>query len=85
METELDWDPGQRQHGNANNQTIVLDTGKHMAAIALCAAICGVSVVLSVWAAVEARAAATEYRVLLNHTMELEAKQKAMEDSYERR
>ncbi len=66
------------QSGNRSAQVIQIDSSKHVAAIAICAVVCGVSAALSVWAAVTAQTAATEYRVVLNHYMHLEAQQEVM-------
>lgn len=70
---------------NRSAQVIQIDNGKYIAVVAVCAALCGVSCVMSWMAAAEARTATTEYRVLLNHTMELEATLKALEDSHGKR
>lgn len=45
-------------------QVIQIDSGKHVVLIAICAAICGIALAVSVWAAFEARDAATEARMV---------------------
>lgn len=57
---------------------IQIDAGKHVTAVAICAAFCGVAVVGSIWAAYTARDAATEARLLQQHVMTLEAELKAL-------
>lgn len=78
METEYDDIEGisQLNEGRAN-QSIIIDTGKHAAAIAICAAICGFCFLGAIVAGVIAWQTSTEYRVLLNHTMKLEAQLEA--------
>lgn len=78
----LDYPIGNQQADSAS-QIIQIDSGKHVAVVALCAAICGMSVVFAWRASTLATEATTEYRVLLNHVMELEAAQKAMEKHHE--
>lgn len=51
-------------------QVIQIDSGKHVAVVALCAAFCGLSVVASVWAAYTARDAATESRLTQYYLMD---------------
>jgi hypothetical protein len=70
------------EQGERSAQVIQIDSSKHVAAVTICAAICGMSVILSFIAAIVAWNSATEYRVLLNHTMELEAQVKAMENHH---
>lgn len=67
---------------NRSAQVIQLDNGKAVAAVALCAAFSAACAVLAVWAAFEARDAQTEYRVMLNHTMELEAAVRQLEKDH---
>lgn len=62
--------------GEQSAQVIQIDNGKHVNAVAICAALCGIASVFAMWAALTAWNAITEYRVMLNHTMELEAQQK---------
>lgn len=52
------------------NQSIIIDTGKHVAVVAICAALCGLSVAVSVWSAYTARDAATEARVTQYYLMD---------------
>jgi hypothetical protein len=46
----LDYPIGNQQADSAS-QIIQIDSGKHIAVVALCAALCGLSVALSIWAA----------------------------------
>jgi hypothetical protein len=48
---------------NRSAQVIHIDSSKHVATVALCAAICGLSVGVAVWSAYTARDAATEARL----------------------
>lgn len=66
------------EQGDRSAQVINIDNGKYIAVVAVCAALCGVSAVMAYNATNEARNASTEYRVLLNHYMELEASVKEM-------
>lgn len=70
-------------------QTLVVDASKHVVVIAICAAFCALSASVAVWAVMrfgemekhyadEAEKTGTEYRVLLNHYMELQAEVKEM-------
>lgn len=64
-------------HGEAGEraaQIINVELGKGLNVIALCAALCGISVPIALWAGYQATVSATEYRVVLNHYMELEAR-----------
>lgn len=69
--------------GERSAQVINVDTGKHIAAVVLCAAVCGMSVVFAWRASLLATETTIEYRVLLNHTVELEANQKALANRIE--
>jgi hypothetical protein len=73
------------EQGERSAQVIQIDSSKHVNAVVVCAIVCGMSVVFSLVSAIVAWNAATEYRVLLNHTMELEAQVTAMESHYEQR
>ncbi len=64
-------------------QVIQIDNGKHVAAVAVCAAICGLSLAVALWAGYQAQVMTTEYRVQLNHTMHLEAEQSALKTRVE--
>lgn len=59
-------------------QVIQIDNGKHVNAVAICASLCGICMVFSLWASVTAWSTGTEYRIQINHTMELEAQQKVL-------
>lgn len=67
------------EQGDRSAQIIQIDNGKAVAAVAVCAAFSAACAVLAVWAAFEARDAQTEYRVMLNHSMELEAAVRQLE------
>jgi hypothetical protein len=55
-------------------QVIQIDSGKHIAAVALCAALCGMSLVLSAWSAYTAVKAERETRMQQYYLLELDAK-----------
>lgn len=55
---------------NRSAQVIQIDSGKHIAAVALCAALCGLSVAVAVWSAYTARDAATESRLTQYYLMD---------------
>lgn len=57
---------------NRSAQVIQIDNGKHVAAVAICAAICGMCAMFAWHADQSARDAITEYKVMLNHQMYLE-------------
>lgn len=80
-----DFDPYSIEQQNAERgaQVIQIDNGKHIAAVAICAAICGLALAVALWAGYQAQVMTTEYRVVLNHTMEMEAKQKIIIDEVE--
>jgi hypothetical protein len=76
VDAEPNWvhnDQGERSASIVN-----IDNGKYIAVVAVCAALCGISAVMAYNATNEARNASTEYRVLLNHYMQLEASVKEM-------
>ncbi len=81
-ETELDFDPAQRA-GDRSNQYISIDNGKTVATVAVCAALCGVSASIAIWAGYQAQVMTTEYRVQIGHTMRLEAEQDALKTRVE--
>lgn len=85
METEYDDAAIYQRNADRGAQVIQIDSSKHVNAVAVCAIVCGMSVVLALVSAIVAWNAATEYRIVLNHTMELEAKVTAMETRYEQR
>lgn len=71
------------------NQSIIIDTGKHAASTAICAAFAGICAAVTVFTVMrfneierhysdEAEKTGTEYRLILNHYMELEASVKEM-------
>ena len=55
---------------NQSSSVIQIETGKHVAAVAICAALCGISVAVSIWAAYTARDAATESRLTQYYLMD---------------
>ncbi len=69
-------------NGERGAQIIQIDNGKAVAAVAVCAAFSAACAVLAVWSAFEARDAQTEYRVMLNHSMELEAAVRQLERNH---
>src|SRR5262245_15163668 len=70
--------------GRGSNVQVHVDYGKGLLVIALCAAICGISVPFSMWAGYQASVMTTEYRVELNHRMEMEAQQRVMNSQLEK-
>lgn len=71
------------EQGERSASVIQIDTGKHVAAVAICAAICGLSLAVALWAGYQAQVMTTEYRVQINHTMHLEAEQEALKTRVE--
>ncbi len=71
-ETEYD-DISQSNEGRAN-QSIIIDTGKHLAVVAVCSAICGFAGALSLWAAYTASKAERETRMLQYYVNEVDGK-----------
>ena len=61
-------------------QVIQIDSSKHVAAVAVCAAICGVSLAIAIWAGITAEHAQTEYVIMLSHQTKLEAREEFLED-----
>lgn len=58
---------------NRSAQVITIDSGKHVSAVAICAALCGVSAALSLWAAntalhAEKRTELTNYYLMDPHS-----------------
>jgi hypothetical protein len=71
---------------NRSAQVIHIDSSKHVATVAVCAAICGISVGFAAWSAYTARDAATEARLaeyevskLTNDVASLERQVKEMQ------
>lgn len=84
METENDDDEGISQsNADRGNQSIIIDTGKHIATVAICAVICGMSVVFSIVAGLVAWDAQTNYQITLNHVKDLESAQKLQDKRLE--
>lgn len=72
MGVDTEYDDNTQSAGDRSNQSIVIDNGKYVAAVVMCAAICGMSVMFAWHADKTADNAITEYRVMLNHQMYLE-------------
>lgn len=73
-------------HGEAGEraaQIINVELGKGMNVIAICAALCAISIPISLWAGYQAQVMTTEYRVEINHRMEMEAQQRVMQNELE--
>lgn len=79
MDTENDYDPTQRA-GDRSNQSIVIDNGKYVAAVVVCAALCGLSMAFAWHADQKADEAITEYRLMLNHQMYLESQLETLKE-----
>lgn len=93
METELDFDPMQRA-GDRSNQSIVIDNGKYVAAIVVCAVVCGLCAAVSWWSVSASRDVTIgfrdesldiqdQYQKERNHVIELEARLKILGDEVE--
>src|SRR5689334_2382637 len=76
---------------NRNDNSIVIDTGKHAATLALCAILCGLCAAVSWWAVEAQHDIAVRYRddslntqeefqKVRNHVIELEARTKVNAD-----
>jgi hypothetical protein len=59
---------------NQSASVIQIDSGKHIAVVALCAALCGMSIVLAGWSAYIATKAERETRMQQYYLLELDAK-----------
>ena len=78
IEYDAELPPGVSQRaGDRSALLIQIDNGKAVAAVAICAAICGISMAFSVWSAWTATQAAMEARLLQQHVMKLEALQES--------
>jgi hypothetical protein len=62
----------EQNSGDGSNQSIVIDNGRYVAAVVICAVLCGASWVYAWHADQRSTEAITEYRVMLNHQMYLE-------------
>jgi hypothetical protein len=63
VDTEYDDEQISQHAEGRNNQSIIIDTGKHIVLVALCSALCGLSVGISVWSAYQSTLAAKESRL----------------------
>lgn len=70
IETEYDDSGVYQRNARHGAQVIQIDSGKHVQIVAVCAALCGLSVAVSVWAAYTARDAATETRLTQYYLMD---------------
>lgn len=73
MRTETIDYPIGNQEADSASQIIQIDSSKHIAVVALCAALCGLSVALSVWASftamhAEKRTELTNYYLMDPHS-----------------
>ncbi len=59
---------------NRSAQVIQIDSGKHIATVAICAALCGICAVFAGWAAFQAAYATKRADMLQYYTMELDGK-----------
>lgn len=85
MANETEYDPYISQdNAERGAQVIQIETGKHVTAVAICAALCGISAAIALWAGYQAQVMTTEYRVAINHTMHLEAEQDALKTRVEK-
>jgi hypothetical protein len=78
MSTEPAWVHGEQ--GERSAQIIQVESGKYAAVVAVCGAICGLSLAVSLWAGYQAQLLTTEYRVAINHSMEVEARLNQLEN-----
>jgi len=74
IDTEYDDSQISQRADGRNNQSIIVDTGKHLVVVALCSALCGLAGGLSIWAAYQANRSEREARMLQNYVVELDAK-----------
>lgn len=66
--------PDIEQSGERGAQVVQIDSGKHVAAVAVCAALCGVASVFAAWAAFQATYATKRADLLQYYVMELDGK-----------
>lgn len=70
-----DYPPDMETHtDNGSASVIQIDSSKHIATVAICAALCGMSVVLAGWSAYVATRAERETRMQQYYLLELDAK-----------
>lgn len=72
MGGEPTWVHGEQ--GEKSAQVIQIDSGKHIAAVAICAALCGIAAVGACWAAFQATYAQKRADLLQYYVMELDGK-----------
>lgn len=83
--------PVEQSNDGRANQSIIIDNGKYIAAVTICAVTCGLCLCASIWAISEQHKLTSEYRENYldtqdeyqkerNHVIELEARQKALAD-----
>lgn len=82
MDTELDYGIEQRNDGHGN-QSIIIDAGKYMAAVAICAAFAALGVGLSVHATYVAQQAAMEARLFQEKANKLQGQFEAIKEHYD--
>lgn len=71
MDTEYDDIPGiEQRNATRGAQVIQIDSGKHVAVVALCAALCAGSIAASLWAVHVAHNAETESRLTQYYLMD---------------
>lgn len=70
-ETEYDDDAGiSQRNAQQGAQVIQIDSGKHVALVAVCAALCGFSCAVSAWSAYQASITAKETRLTQYYLMD---------------
>lgn len=81
----MDAEPGwvHNEQGDRSASIVNIDNGKTVAAVAVCAAVCGLSMGIALWAAWTSDKTTIEYRVMLNHQMQLENDLKTLQEKYD--
>jgi hypothetical protein len=62
------------EQGDRSAQVIQIDTGKHIAVVAICSALCGIAAVFAGWSAFQATYATKRSDMLQYYVMELDGK-----------
>lgn len=70
MDTENDYPYIGRQEADSASQIIQIDSGKHIAVVALCAALCGIAAVFAGWAAYSSAKTEKELRLVQYYLMD---------------